>query len=88
MLESLLRHNKDCRFVIHTFRQGLSEQTIEKMRSFLQEKGAVLQIHELPRECIMAMESAPTLSYISTVAYYRLFSAVCDRRRGQLITVP
>lgn len=73
MLESLMKSNKGIRFVAHTFTDDLSEKSIKKFESLLQEGGCELVLHKLPEHSRELISNAPTLAHISIATYYRLF---------------
>ena len=73
MLESLIKKNKDIQFVVHSFADDLSEKSIEKLKSILEDGGAELTLHVLPAHAKELIQNAPTLKHISIATYYRLF---------------
>ena len=73
MLESLMKKNEDIHFIIHTFADDLSEKSIEKLRSTIEDGGSELIIHVLPAHAKELIQDAPTLKHISIATYYRLF---------------
>ena len=73
MLESLMKKNEDIHFVIHTFADDLSEESIERLKNIIKAGGAELTLHVLPTHAKELIQNAPTLSHISIATYYRLF---------------
>lgn len=73
MLESLMKKNKDIRFIAHTFTDDLSESSIETLNNTLTAGGSELVPHMLPEHAKELIQDAPTLQHISIATYYRLF---------------
>ena len=86
MLESLMKTNKDCRFIAHTFSDDLSEKSIEKLKSTIEAGRSELVLHVLPGHAKELIQNAPTLRHISIATYYRLFLPyVIDENIGKVL---